>query len=126
MLHIPALRLGKPYTSLEKATLVHHVTGDPVAEVSQVTGSMIARDMPRMADAKRELAKIPIRDLIAIYAKAADYFANGTLPIGDQEQTFDDYIRSLSSRPVRRWCSAVAMRARWNTSCETSIPFSAD
>ena len=97
MLHIPALRLGKPYTSLEKATLVHHVTGDPVAEVSQVTGSMIARDMPRMADAKRELAKIPIRDLIAIYAKAADYFANGTLPIGDQEQTFDDYIRSLSS-----------------------------
>ena len=38
MLHIPALRLGKPYVSLEKATLVHHVTGEPVAEVSQVTG----------------------------------------------------------------------------------------
>ena len=39
MIHIPALRFGKPYTSLEKATLVHHVTGEPVAEVSQVTGS---------------------------------------------------------------------------------------
>jgi hypothetical protein len=41
MLHIPALRLGKPYTSLEKTQLVHHVTGEPVAEVSQLTGSAI-------------------------------------------------------------------------------------
>ena len=37
MIHIPALRFGKTYTSLEKATLVHHVTGEPVAEVSEPT-----------------------------------------------------------------------------------------
>lgn len=97
MLHIPALRLGKPYESLDRTTLVHHVTGDPIAEVSQVTGSMIARDMPRMADARKELAKIPIRDLVAMYAQAADYFANAKLPIGNEEQTFDDYIRCLSA-----------------------------
>lgn len=97
MLHVPALRLGKPYVSLEKATLVHHVTGEPVAEVSQLSSVAINRDLSRMAQARKELAAIPIRDLIGMYSKAADYFLNGKLPIGDQEQTFDDYIRSLSS-----------------------------
>jgi acyl-CoA reductase-like NAD-dependent aldehyde dehydrogenase len=97
MLHIPALRLGKPYTSLEKATLVHHVTGEPVAEVSQVSGSMIARDFSRVAAARKELAAIPARDLFGLYAKAADHFASGTLPCGDTDQSFDDYVRCLSA-----------------------------
>lgn len=97
MIHIPALRLGKPYVSLEKATLVHHVTGDPVAEVSQISGVAVSRDLSRMAQSRRELAAIPIHDIIAMYGKAADYFAKGTLPVGNDEQTFDDYIRSLSS-----------------------------
>ena len=55
MLHIPALRLGKPYNSLEKTSLVHHVTGEPVAEVSQVNGGLIARDLNKVAAARREL-----------------------------------------------------------------------
>jgi acyl-CoA reductase-like NAD-dependent aldehyde dehydrogenase len=97
MLHIPALRLGKPYTSLEKVQLVHHVTGEPVAEVSQIGGFGLDKDLTRMAAARKELAAIPVRDLFQMYAKAADYFANGKLPIGDQEQTFDDYIRCLSA-----------------------------
>jgi len=97
MLHIPALRLGKPYVSLEKTTLVHHVTGDPVAEVSQISGVAISRDLSKMALAKKELAAIPARDLINIYSKAADIFAKGTVMIGDHEQSFDDYIRCLSS-----------------------------
>src|SRR5438552_7217374 len=97
MLHIPALRLGKPYQSLEKTTLVHHATGEPVAEVSQVTGSLIARDFARMPAARKELAAVPARDLFQMYAKAADHFTAGALPVGDQPQTFDDYIRCLSA-----------------------------
>jgi acyl-CoA reductase-like NAD-dependent aldehyde dehydrogenase len=97
MIHIPALRFGRPYTSLEKATLVHHATGEPVAEVSQVTGSMIARDLGNMPRAHKELAAIPVRDLLAMYKKAADYFLNAALPCGDTELTFDQYVRCLSS-----------------------------
>src|SRR6185369_5983546 len=97
MINIPALRLGKPYTSLDKATLVHHVTGEPVAEVSQVTGSQIARDLSAVGRARKELAAVPARDLIGLYATAADAFKNGTLPCGDTEQTFDDYVRCLSA-----------------------------
>ncbi len=98
MLQIPALRQGKPYTSLEKTSLVHHATGEPVAEVNLVNGSLLARDVQlKMAAIKRELAAIPMADLIDMYARAADHFAQDTLPIGDQEQTFDDYIRCLSA-----------------------------
>ncbi|QEL16972.1 aldehyde dehydrogenase family protein [Limnoglobus roseus] len=97
MIRIPALRFGKPYTSLDKATLVHHVTGEPVAEVSQVTGSQIARDIGTCERAHKELAAIPIRDILAMYKKAADYFLNATLPCGDAELSFADYVRNLSA-----------------------------
>src|SRR4051812_17382557 len=97
MIHIPALRLGKPYTSLEKATLVHHATGEPVAEVSQVSGSMIARDLSRGPAVRREMNAIPIKDLFAIYRKAADLFLNAALPCGESELSFDDYLRYLSA-----------------------------
>ncbi|HVL15135.1 MAG TPA: aldehyde dehydrogenase, partial [Gemmata sp.] len=97
MIQIPALRFGKPYTSLDKAQLVHHVTGEPIAEVSQVTGSQISRDLGTMDRAKKELAAIPIRDILAMYEKAADYFLNAALPCGDTELTFDQYVRNLSS-----------------------------
>ena len=97
MIHIPALRFGKSYTSLDKATLVHHVTGEPVAEVSQVTGSQIARDISGMARAHKELSAIPIHDILAMYKKAADYFLNATLPCGDAELTFDEYVKNLSA-----------------------------
>jgi acyl-CoA reductase-like NAD-dependent aldehyde dehydrogenase len=97
MIRIPALRFGKPYTSLDKATLVHHATGEPVAEVSQVTGSQIARDLGGMDRARKELAAIPIRDLLGMYKKAADYFLNAALPCGDAELTFDQYVRNLSA-----------------------------
>lgn len=97
MIQIPALRFGKPYTSLEKAQLVHHVTGEPVAEVSQVTGSQISRDLGTMDRAKKELAAIPIRDILTMYKKAADYFVNATLPCGDAELTFDQYVTNLSA-----------------------------
>ncbi|MFL5328752.1 MAG: aldehyde dehydrogenase family protein [Gemmataceae bacterium] len=97
MIHIPALRLGRPYESLDKVTLVHHATGEPVAEVSQVTGSMIARDLSRGSAPRRELAAIPVHDLVRMYAKAAELFTSATLPCGNTEQTFDDYLRSLSA-----------------------------
>ena len=36
-MHLPAYRFGKPYESLERDTLVHFLTGEPVAEVSPVS-----------------------------------------------------------------------------------------
>ena len=36
MLHLPALRWGQPYKSLETDRVVHFLTGEPVAEVTDV------------------------------------------------------------------------------------------
>jgi len=96
MIHIPALRQGNPYKSLEKTTLVHHVTGDPLAEVSQVTGSMIVRDLARMESARKELQSIPSAELLAKVKLAGKLFATADLPLGDGTQSFEDYLRNLS------------------------------
>jgi len=97
MIRIPSLRMGKPYESLSKTTLVHHVTGDPVAEVSQITGSQIMRDLSKMGQARRELAAIPSAELLTRVKAAAKIFLEETLPCGDTPQSFDDYITNLSS-----------------------------
>src|SRR5262249_14035565 len=49
------------------------------------------------ARARKELAASPVRDLIGMYRKAADYFLNAALPCGDSELTFDQYVRNVSA-----------------------------
>jgi len=50
MLHIPILRHGKPYESIDKIEILHHATGEPVAQVSQANSGLISRDVHRMDD----------------------------------------------------------------------------
>ncbi|HEY8748477.1 MAG TPA: aldehyde dehydrogenase family protein [Tepidisphaeraceae bacterium] len=95
MLHIPILRQGKPYESIDKIQIVHHATGEPVAEVSQANGGLISRDVHRWDF--DILEQFTIKQLIAMCKKAAELLMTGTLPVGDTKQTFDDYIRQLSS-----------------------------
>src|SRR3954469_6570504 len=95
MLHIPILRHGKPYESIDKVEIVHHATGEPVARVSQANAGLISRDVKRMDFDVLEQFKV--RELIDMCRKAAEIFTGGTVPIGDQPQTFEDYVRQLSS-----------------------------
>ena len=95
MLHIPILRQGKPYESVDKIEIVHHATGEPVAQVSQANPGLISRDVNRWDS--DVLEQFTVRELIAMCKKAADLLMNGTLPVGDSKQTFDDYVRQLSA-----------------------------
>jgi len=94
-LHIPILRHGQPYESVDKITLLHHATGEPIAQVSQANAGLISRDVHRWDHAV--LDQFAIKDLFAIYRRAADLFMNAALPIGDSQQTFDDYVQHLSA-----------------------------
>jgi hypothetical protein len=94
MLHIPILRHGRPYRSIDVTTLVHHATGDPVAQMSIANAGLITRDIGR--GDHRVLEGFTVADLIAKCAKAADLFLTAPLPLGDDKQTFDDYIGQLS------------------------------
>lgn len=91
-IHIPALRLGVPYRSVDKLT----TTG---AEVSQVNSGLIRRDLLGIARATEELAAIPTPRLLAICKKAGELFLQAPLPVGDddQVQTAQDYVRQVSA-----------------------------
>src|SRR5690242_3852116 len=95
MLHIPILRHGKPYESVDKATIVHHATGEPVAKVSQASSGLITRDIHRMD--YDVLEQFKVKELIQMCKKAAEIFISGTVSIGDVKQDFDGYVNHLSS-----------------------------
>jgi len=95
MLHIPIFRRGTPYDSVDKVALVHHATGEPVAEVSQANPGMVVHDVHRMDDAVLE--RFSVAELLGICRRAPQRFVKDTLPVGDARQSFDDYIRQLSA-----------------------------
>ena len=95
MLHIPILRHGKPYESVDKIQIVHHATGEPVASMSMANSGLISRDVHRMDDTVLE--QFTVKELVAMCKKAGEIFIGGTIQIGDQQQSFDDYIRHLSA-----------------------------
>jgi acyl-CoA reductase-like NAD-dependent aldehyde dehydrogenase len=95
MLHIPILRHGKPYESIEKIDILHHATGEPVARVSQANAGLITRDIGRMDDTILE--SFSMSELLAMCKKAASHFLAGTLKIGDEPQTFEQYVQQLSA-----------------------------
>ena len=95
MLHIPILRQGRAYESVEKTELVHHATGEPVALVSQANSGMISRDVRRMNDGVLE--RLTVAELLEMCRRAAELFASAELPLGEVGQSFDDYIRQLSA-----------------------------
>ncbi len=97
--HLPALRRGKPYESLDKTEVLNHRTGQPMAVVSQVNAGIVRKDLARIGEARAELKKFTVAELIAISGKAGDFFLNGTLPLGDKghTQSPQDYIETLSA-----------------------------
>jgi len=108
VLNIPILRWGRPYTSLETEDVVHFISGEKLARVSQANTGLLGRDMRLAPRARASLTEIPVADLIAMMKKAADLYLNGTLPIGDGPQTPDDFARqqSASTGLPERMCKA--------------------
>ncbi len=100
MLHIPLLRAGGPYRSMNTATLNHVRTGEPVAQVSLANAGLISRDLRDVRKHQAKLQEIPVRELLEICKRAATLFGEGELPIdpvAGTTQSFDDYLRQLSA-----------------------------
>src|SRR5438132_4115340 len=97
MLHLPVLRWGQPYTSLDVDPVVHFATGEPIANVSRANGGLIQRDMRKAARAREVLRDIPIDDLIARAGKAGELYMDATLPMGDGTQSPDEFVRAQSA-----------------------------
>src|ERR1051325_8039314 len=74
--HIPVLRRGRAYESLDK-----------IAQVSTINAGIIRKDLSRIAESRAALKKFTVAQLIEISAKAGDLFLNGSLPLGDKGHT---------------------------------------
>src|SRR6187549_4213175 len=107
-MHLPVLRWGAPYDSLEKDEVVHFSTGEPIATVSRANGGLIQRDMRKAQRARDVLREIPIDELIARVGHAGELYMNATLPIGDGTQTPDEFVhaQSASTGLPERMCRA--------------------
>jgi len=97
MIHVPILRWGDPYKSLDVDKVVHFDTGEEIAEVSQANAGVIKRDMRKTQRAREVLREIPAKDLLGMVQKAADFYMNDDLPIGDDPQSPADFVRQQSS-----------------------------
>src|SRR5579872_1159833 len=97
MLNLPILRWGSPYTSLDLETVVHFMTGETLARVSQANPGLISRDMRQARRARQVLTEIPIPELIGMMKVAAGLYLNAALPIGDGEQSPEDFARQQSA-----------------------------
>ena len=97
MIRVPVLRWGKPYRSLETTTVSHFLTGEPVAEVDQVTPGIVKRDLRQAGKARAALQDFPIRDLLARVKEAARLYMEAELPLGDATQSPQEFVRSQSA-----------------------------
>ena len=97
MLRIPILRWGQPYSSLDEDDVVHFITGETLAKVSQANTGLLARDIRHAQRASECLREIPANDLVEMMKKAGEYYLNDTLPLGDGEQSPDDFARQQSA-----------------------------
>ncbi len=97
MQHIPVLRAGRPYKSLNRTTLLDIRTGEGVVEVSQANRGLIGVDLAKGADNQAVLDELSSEELIEICAKAAGLFMSEELPLGEVTQSADEYVAQLSS-----------------------------
>jgi acyl-CoA reductase-like NAD-dependent aldehyde dehydrogenase len=97
MLHIPILRHGQLYKSLDVARVAHHETRELFVEISQANNGLIRRDLRDQTEARAKLAAISTAELIDICKRAGEYFLNDELPLGDSMQTPEEYVRQISA-----------------------------
>jgi hypothetical protein len=96
--HLPVLRLGRSYESLDKFEVKDHRNGELKATVSSVHAGIIRKDLGNIAASRAALKQFTCAQLIELSARAGEQFLKGTLPCGDRGHTQSPqrYIETLS------------------------------
>jgi len=97
MLHIPILRRGNQYKSLDIARVRHHQTRETFVEVSQANAGLIRRDLGQQDIGTKSLEPFSTRELVNICTRAAEHFTSDELSLGDASQKPEDYVQQVSA-----------------------------
>jgi hypothetical protein len=97
--HIPVLRAGKEYTSLDQVELTCPSNGTVMARISQANAGIVRRDLRRIADNAAVLREIPSSKMLDICKAAGELFMKAELPMNEEgdTQSADDYVATLSA-----------------------------
>ncbi len=97
--HLPALRCGRPYASLEQVDVRDCRNGEGLARISQVNAGIIRKDLARIAESRAALKRLSSERLLEICARAGTAFLEDRLPLGDQGQTQtpEQFVQTLSA-----------------------------
>lgn len=96
MLHLPLLRHGEVYRSLDTAP-VPDVRGEALAEVSLANPGLLRRDRRRADAAWEQLRTLPTAERVSRTQAAASSFLEAELPAGDRLIGPEEHVR-LTSR----------------------------
>jgi hypothetical protein len=96
--HLPALRLGRAYASLDQAEVKDYRTGEPLARISQVNAGVIRKDLARIAESRAVLKESTCAHWLEACRRAATQFMSAELPGGEggQTQSPQQYVEALS------------------------------
>jgi len=100
MLHLPILRWGVPYKSVNQVVTPHFRTRQPFVSMSQANVGLIRRDLLKQAEARALLTQIPVADLVKMANRAAEFFLNDTLPLDPESgttQTPQQYVEQVTA-----------------------------
>jgi len=97
--HLPVLRFGSAYESLDTIEVVDHRTKEPLAVVSQANPGLLRRDLKQLPAAAALLREMPARELTAVCGRAAELFAGAELPQNERGdvQSPGQYLSRLSA-----------------------------
>jgi acyl-CoA reductase-like NAD-dependent aldehyde dehydrogenase len=94
-IHIPILRLGQKYRSLDTVELP--ASAGRTVLTHTANPGLIRRDLLGIAKSRAALNEIPTDTLAAYCEQAAELFLHEELPLGDSAQGPQEYVESLSA-----------------------------
>jgi hypothetical protein len=97
LVHLPILRGGRPYRSMDVLRTPHYRTREPFVEISQANVGLIRRDLRHQHETREILAGFRAKELFDICSRAAALFGEGSVPLGDSAQIPEDYVRQVTA-----------------------------
>ena len=97
--HIPIIRFGEVYESIDTLPVKDHRNGQVIANLSQANPGLIRRDLIKLKKQENELSSWPIEKLVKVIHDAGELFVTEPLPvgIGNATHSLKQYVESLSA-----------------------------
>jgi Aldehyde dehydrogenase family len=106
MLHLPILRWGRPYRSVNTVVTPHFRTREPFVEMSQANVGLIRRDLMQQAERRATLQSIPSEALLEMSRRAAEHFMHDELPLDPESgsmQSPQQYVEQVTATTGMPW-----------------------